>query len=490
MNSNYTYFDMDSEILSGRLDYRYLKANIPIESSLEIVKIKDIILDYQLGKTVKNAPYSYNGDIPFIKVDNFIQDEVKLTSSTKYLRQEDFNRFYGSNVCHKGDVLISIVASIGKIAKNNLCDCMTNQQIVSLTLNENIIDKDYFVYIIKCKFMQDRLDGLKKISATPNMNTTDLLNFKIPLISLEEQRRTLPLIQGKIKIINEKINQLEKEKENNSLKNVIDRAFYEVLGIKKPIHMINFYNHLVSESSVIYSANIDDLNNCLDFLTNTHYNIQNDLKEKYSVVKLNDLLQFPPCNGSSTKKSTIESNYYRIMVKNLSSYNEKMKILDLDYITEEDYTNCDNDKKLKHGDILYSSCGGGCLGNMVVNDTDLSAIIDTHVGFMRLIDESSSMFIYYYLTSYLGQQQLFRCITGTTNQIMINPKKMGKILVPVLDDSIIKLIITKIEKYKGNKPIIERQIKKLMDYKNEELNKYILNGYSDSLFALLKEDAK
>lgn len=398
------------------------------------------------------------------------------------------NKKYSDYIIKENDIIMCVTGSIGKLCliKSNKQMLLNQNSIIIRINNTKILNPEYLFLCLKSSYLLSTIDsnGL----GMQFFNKQHLENLKIYIPSLEEQERTLPLVKAKIKILEDKIKELEEEKENVNLKNLIDRTFYEVLQIDKSKHMIDFYNHLISHNSILYSMNFDGLNDCLDFLTNTNYNIPMDLKNNFNVVKLNDLLEIPPQNGAATKKINNDNGeHYRIMVKNLSSYDENMKIHNLDYVSKDDFDNCLKEKTLQKNDILYSSCGGGCLGNMVINNTKLKAIIDTHVGYLRLKNKDDALFMYYYLTSYLGQQQIFRCITGTTNQITINPKKFAKILVPILDDATKELIIKKINDYKKEKFAIEEKISFIQSIIDNDLNKYILNGYSDDLFEIPKE---
>ena len=108
-------------------------------------------------------------------------------------------------------------------------------------------------------------------------------------------------------------------------------------------------------------------------------------------------------------------------------------------------------------------------------------------GIIRANENTNSRFLFYYLYSFIGQQQIFRCVTGTTGQISLSIPRVRKILVPELDSDTQELIINKIESY-GNPNELNKRIQFIQSIIDDSLNKYILNGYIDDLFELPKED--
>ena len=97
------------------------------------------------------------------------------------------------------------------------------------------------------------------------------------------------------------------------------------------------------------------------------------------------------------------------------------------------------------------------------------------------------LFMYYFLTSYLGQQQILRCVTGTTGQISINLNKLKKIVIPVLSNKKMNNIIKEIENEKKHSNIYNEKIDKLQHILDSSLDQYVLNGYNDDLFKIPEE---
>lgn len=489
MNSQICYIDFDK--IDGnslnRMDNAYIQINqdiLDMQSKYPILNMKKIIKEFQKGKTPLKGALVEEGRYPFVSVENINNNFIDKDSISIFTN----NIYDNLPVANKGDILIVVDGSIGKTAvyiENNPCHYI--ESLAKLVLNEEQMDKEYFILFTKSDLFKKEVKGFGTFLAIPHLPQENIKRMVIPLPPLSEQRRTVPFVKRKIGSLEEKINKLEEEKEKNSLQNIVDRVFEEELGIEKPKYEIDNYNKLVDINSCMYYKSFNTLTDELDFLLNTYFSIIKDLLDRYSCVKLEDLLEIPLCMGGSVKKTDKETGYYRIMVKNLSSNNENMKIDDIDNISINDYKKSNEKNVLKHGDILFSASGAGCIGNIVINNTDLKAIIDNHVGILRLQDKKLALFIYYYLNSYLGKQQIFRCVTGTTGQISINMGKMSKILVPNLTQSKRNKIISKIETYKGNKRKANNKINKLQSIIDDDLNKYVLYGYSDDLFQLPEE---
>jgi len=267
----------------------------------------------------------------------------------------------------------------------------------------------------------------------------------------------------------------------------VSRSRLQELGIEYPKYSLDRYNKInEGESNIIYNSFIN-MNNELDFMISTPFNISEDIKASYDWNYLKDLLDVKISTGTYIKKIDEETGYCRIMVKNLSSEDENMKTEDVDNISEADFLSTTEVNHLKYGDILFSGSGAGGLGNMVINLTDLRGIIDSHVGIIRLKESVNQLFIYYYLTSYLGQQQILRCVTGTTGQISINLNKLKKVVVPLLNEEKMNAIIEKINQEKEHSTIYDEKITTLQQIIDSSIDEYIIHGYNEELFSIPKD---
>ena len=142
---------------------------------------------------------------------------------------------------------------------------------------------------------------------------------------------------------------------------------------------------------------------------------------------------------------------------------------------------------LEETKLAIFAAGAGGIGNMVINLTKLKGIIDTHVGIIRLKESVNQLFMYYFLTSYLGQQQILRCVTGTTGQISLNLNKLKKIVIPVFSEKRMEEIIDKINQEKQHSNIYDEKINKLQQLLDSSIDRYVLHGYDEALFDMPQE---
>ena len=90
---------------------------------------------------------------------------------------------------------------------------------------------------------------------------------------------------------------------------------------------------------------------------------------------------------------------------------------------------------LERGDVLISSIGFGSIGKVQVFDKPGRFGTVSEVTIVR-----QSYFDPYFLTAFLrsaaGQLQIEQFITGATGQLHLYPRDVGRIFVPVVDDSV------------------------------------------------------
>lgn len=482
MNS---YYDYIFEV-TDRLDSKYLKYTNEISND-------DYYKNPKLGNYIKEikSPASFEDNIEY---KYFTTSKQAISDDGKFLKYNIITKQKKPSRAKQVTVENTIIVAV--LNRDTSKACIINKEnegyIISsgfliLKPNDNL-DINYLRMILHSNIVLNNLRYV--ISQGQDMacwSFNDLKKIRVNVPSLSEQQRTLPLVKEKIKTLKDKIKELEVKKEEKSLQNVINRVFEEELGITKPDKLIDRYGSF-GESSIMIYAPFNEYGN-FDIVSNSEFEMIDELSKKYPCKKLKEVVDYFSGGRGYAKKVDEKTDYYRIMPKDMSS---KDGILDVNKLDNMSYPNYNEmiDTKIENGDIMLSVFGAGSLGKVVRNVTDINAVpVNNIVATIRAKEQYGKLFLFYYLTSYLGQQQILRCITGTTGQLSLSLVVMKNILVPDISDDLKNNIIIKIENSEGEEEYI-KEIQKIQDIIDNDLNKYILNGYNEDLFRLYKEGEK
>ena len=144
------------------------------------------ICDIIGGFAFKSEFYKDIG-IPIIRISNIQNERIVINEQTVYYNNdsEPLNDF----LIQKGDILIALSgATTGKFGIYNLeKKALLNQRVGLLrTIPTKLHNKYLFFYLFK---VRNEIFNIAQGVAQPNLSNKDLENLKIPLPSLEEQKR-------------------------------------------------------------------------------------------------------------------------------------------------------------------------------------------------------------------------------------------------------------------------------------------------------------
>lgn len=320
-----------------------------------------------------------------------------------------------------------------------------------------------------------------------NWSYNDLANIKIPLPPIEEQRRTLPLVKEKIAKLQEKIKKLEKEKEENSLQNIIDRVL-EKNGIeyKKP----NVIKNTIY-GSVDFQNSTRELS--INKLLFDEQRVYRHLPQGYKVKTINKLISEGIIvdvkdgnHGELHPKSSeyVEAGIPFIMANDIHP-NGKINFEACKKITQERMATL-RTGFAQNGDILLTHKGSMGLTAIINNNDYPVVILSPQVTYYRLNNAQkiiNKLYLYNFFKSSIFQDVLKHYAKQSTRDYVgITKQKTIKIIIPPYDiqhriNEEINNVISKMYDYKS-------KIKKLKNKIELDLNKYILEGYSEDLFEL------
>ena len=295
-----------------------------------------------------NESYWKNGDIPWVKISDLKNGIVE--SIEEFITLDGLNNS-SAKIFPKGTLLYTIFATIGEVAILKM-DAATNQAIVGIQLKEN--QKVYLKYIYY--YLKSQANNIKQLGrgvAQNNINLSVVKNMVIPIVSLEKQSNIIATL-----------NKLEKIKENRTtiltcLDDLIKSRFVELFG---------------------------------DIDCNT---------KNWPIITLENLAELITDGEHSTPKKC-NKGIYLLSAKNI--LNHSLKLDDVDYIDETEYSRISKRVVPKAGDILLS-CSGS-VGRCCVVPMELKFQLVRSVALIRFKSEITPIFAEYMITSDWFQRQI------------------------------------------------------------------------------------
>ena len=79
----------------------------------------------------------------------------------------------------KNDILISLTGNVGRVSKVICENCLLNQRVAVLQINNNNF-QDYIYYCLSSKKFENQMSKCAQGAAQKNINNFDVENFNIP----------------------------------------------------------------------------------------------------------------------------------------------------------------------------------------------------------------------------------------------------------------------------------------------------------------------
>lgn len=149
-------------------------------------KMRDISNTITKGTTPRDK--TWTGDINYVKTESIDKNfgNISVTAKTS---KEEHEGYLKRSQLEEGDVLFSIVGTLGRvgIVKTKDLPANTNQQIAIIRLNDVV--KQFVFQALKTSRVASFIKSDATIGAQPSLSLWQIDSFKIYLPSLEEQTR-------------------------------------------------------------------------------------------------------------------------------------------------------------------------------------------------------------------------------------------------------------------------------------------------------------
>ena len=163
------------------------------------------IADIIGGGTPKtNIPEYWDGDIPWLSVKDFGNDDKYVYKTEKHITDEGLNNS-STKLLHKGDIIISARGTVGEIAM--IPYPMSFNQSCFGIRGKDFIDKDFLFYFTKTKVRELKGNSHGSVFDTITRTTFDNISCIIPPLPTQQKiANILSSLDDKIEV-NRRINE-------------------------------------------------------------------------------------------------------------------------------------------------------------------------------------------------------------------------------------------------------------------------------------------
>ena len=203
------------------------------------INISDVLF-FQEGPGVRNTQYTTEG-VKLLNVANLVDGKVDLSTSDRYISEDEAYGKYKHFLCDAGDFIIAssgikveyIDKKMGFIDESMLPLCMNTSTIRFKVLDDNQLRIRYFMYYLKSQHFKNQLFKQITGSAQLNYGPSHLKKMIMPLINLSKQDESIACMDKVQSIIERRQQELVK------LDTLIKARFVEMFG--DPVENPNGY---------------------------------------------------------------------------------------------------------------------------------------------------------------------------------------------------------------------------------------------------------
>ena len=351
------------------------------------VKIPEVLF-FQEGPGVRNTQYTNDG-VKLLNVANLVDGKIDLSTSNRYISEEEAYGRYKHFLCDDGDFIIAssgiqvdyIDKKMGFVDISMLPLCMNTSTIRFKVLDPNKLKIKYFMYYLKSQHFKSQLVHFITGSAQLNYGPSHLKQMYMPIMNINIQNEVISILD-KVQTIIENA-----KKELTALDNLIKARFVEMFG---------------------------------DPITNP---------KRWEVVSIGDIVTDV---HYGTSKPAVEGGKYPYLRMNNLTFDGHLDLADLKYIDipDEELEKC----VVRKGDVLFNRTNSvELVGKTVTFDMEQKMVIAGYIVRVRLNERMLPEVLSQYLNLEALKALLRNMAKGAVNQANINAQELQRIRIYVPD---------------------------------------------------------
>lgn len=415
--------------------------DIPFEipATWKWVLLQDICMSLGAGLTPSksNKAYHTNGTIPWILTGDLNDQEI-LEAPNKITQLALDNT--SLQIKPSGSLLIAMYgATIGKLGILTFPACM-NQACCCIEPHQNVNRLFLFYYL---RAIRSSLKTSGEGSAQPNISKEKLRILHIPLPPQEEQTR----IVQKIEALFSALDTVESSKKRISAiqteltKRILDQAIQGKLVPQLPEEGTaeELYQQIQAEKQRLIAAGAIKKEKPLPSIEEK--DLPFDIPETWKWVRLGNVCQML-FSGKPPQYDKV--NKHHPCLGQAANQIEGIRMSEAKYVTSAFYNTVPEYQKLRFGDVLLNTLGGGTIGRSgIFNIQDTDIITDGHIFVFRMFDLCTAQYLLAYLRHNLDS--IIKGAEGSTNQTFLKKSEVLNYLFPLPPLAEQKRIVAKIE---------------------------------------------
>lgn len=336
------------------------------------VPLASLAVKIRTGGTPKSTNKSfYNGGIPFVKIDDMTSSGKYLSSTMNFISEEGFKKS-SAWLVPSGSILYSIYATVGEVSISSM-EVATNQAIMGIVVDHEKVDRDYlYQYLLSIK------PTLKKhFKETTQKNLTSQivkeLEILVPESKTEQQKiaEILGAVDEDIAKTQGVIEAAEKLK-----KGLMQQLFTRGIGHTK------FKKTKLGE-----------------------------IPEEWKVGKIDDHAVHVGSGATPRGGSKVYLAEGVPFIRSQNVYFSGFTQEGLVYISEKTHRDMNRSKVLPN-DILLNITGASIGRACIVPNDFATANVNQHVCIIRPAKDLFFQYLFYFLQSQNGQDQIFKFQIG------------------------------------------------------------------------------
>lgn len=327
------------------------------------------------------------------------------------------------------------------------------------------INPNFLTILLRSNIILAQTKHLITGNTLPRLQTTDIENIVLPIISNEEQERIVNIYKS---ALNDKVKKYEEAK---SLLDNIDTFVLKVMGIILPTKDIYATENIVSLSKLIgnrydpyyHNEYFEEAFNCLKETSN------------YKLVRLSDISTLIT-SGITPKSGGDDYTDSKHGVAFIRSGNiDIMGEVDFDnllYIKREVHDTRMKSSKVQEGDIMIAIVGA-TIGQVGIYHSSREANINQAIALVRLKEGYNPEYIKEIIKSSIGQLNLDR-LKRPVARANINLEEISSMLIPVPEIEIQNEIVKSIVSIRQQAKQLQIEGKEMLEKTKQEIEKLIL----------------
>jgi type I restriction enzyme S subunit len=154
--------------------------------------------------------------LPLLSAKDINNGKIFFSQESRHISEVDFKQIHKSYFLSDGDILLTIVASIGRVAvvENYERNYTIQRSIAVIRLRKQFYNYFYF-YFFQCLYFQKELIQRSNASAQAGVYLGELSKIKIPLPPLLEQKKIAEILSKadeEIDLLNQELEKLKTQK--------------------------------------------------------------------------------------------------------------------------------------------------------------------------------------------------------------------------------------------------------------------------------------